>query len=402
MSDNEEFLNLLTTDEFKFFKNNKRNIFLNLKGSFKKNYKTMDIFPHMIPLIDSSSSKILDLQNKCIIDPKKEYFCTTSTNWSYNLENAKKYLKEVEEFLNKIFPIKSIQEIVLAYIYKTLMGDKFKMFMILTDNLNGNNGKSTFLNFLSECFGSNYICNGRKYLIQSNVVFNSNNHDAGFYNLKNKRFLIINETCKKFEIDTEFLKDMADEINIIRGRKFQSAEQFEFPLYANAIIACNNDKFYKFDVEDENILKRMLVIQMQSRFHMLYDTDDWENLQFKRENVKIKFSLWRSSFIDILLNIGKRLDDILLNLENNELLNQWKEDLLSKRVGVTEDNLNEFKVCVLEKIQHSDNQLDWLSCNDLKKCLKDSDFGIYFKKKDYIQTMKSWLKQYRYNRPYDF
>lgn len=393
VSKEDEYAIKFSKEEIKFMNNNKKNIYTNIKGMFKKNCIEFDVFPYLIPFIDSKGGKLLDLKQKCFIEPNQSFYCKTTTNWSYNEQQSKQYYFEVEEFLNKIFPIKEIQEFVLAYIYKTLMGDKLKMFLILTDDLNGNNGKSTFINFISECFGSDFVCPGKKYLIKSNVTFNSNNHDAGIYNLKNKRFLIVSECSETSKIDDEFIKELADNVNSIRGRKFQSGSDFEFKLYANTILACNNNSFYKFNTTDENIIKRMFVVQMQSKFDINCQQDDWENLYFRRENLTNKFPLWKSSFIDILLKIGNRLEEIVLKLETNQQLKEWRNLLLSKRVGIDEDNSNDFEKWFKKNLEYTENSSEWISCVDLKKKLLTTEFESFVRRHNYINVLKCWLNQ---------
>lgn len=166
-------------------------------------------------------------------------------------------------------------------------------------------------------FGPNYVCDGRKYISYSKFKSNANNHDAGIYNLKNKRFLMVNECCENSRLDENFIKNLSDSVHFQTGRKFQSGSEFFFKLYANVIIACNHNKFFKFDVNDENVLKRMLAVEMQSKFISSLQHDDWENLIFKAENISDKFHLYKSSFIDILIHVGSRIEIIFSNINEN-------------------------------------------------------------------------------------
>lgn len=391
-SKEDEFKNILNEVEFEYLITNKKNVYVNLEGRMVKRCVEFDLYPHLIPLIDSKCSRVLDLNLNKIVEPEKHFYMQKHLDWSYSFNKSKTFRKELECFLNKIFPIKDIQDIVLAYIYKTLKGEKVKKFLLFTDNLRGNNGKSTFISFISNLFNS-YTTSGKKYLIKSNVVFNSNNHDAGLSILKNKRFLTVPECSDKNHIDDEFVKEMADMVYMIKGRKFQSGEEFQFPMYANAILACNKNKFYKFDIYDYTFIQRMLVIEMQSIFDVNYDHDDFEKLHFKSEFLNPKFLLWKSAFIDILMEIGHKSDKILSKIDENVLLIKWRRNLVSLRMGINEDIVYDFKNWFDSNLIASEIPHEWVSCNDLKKIIKDSEFSGYFKSLNFLETFKTWLKE---------
>lgn len=391
-SKEEEFKNMLNEDEFEYLITNKKNVYINIEGRMSKHFIEFDQFPHLIPLINSNKSLVLDLKQNKLIEPEKHFYIQKHLDWSYDSTESKGYKNDLECFLNKIFPTKDIQEIVLAYIYKTLKGEKIKKSLLLTDDLKGNNGKSTFINFISYLFNP-YTTSGKKYLIKSNVVFNSNNHDAGLSNLRNKRFLTVPECSDKNFVDDEFFKEMADMVYIFKGRKFQSGEEFQFPMYANAILACNKNKFYKFDIHDYTFVQRMLAIEMQSKFDVNYKQDDWEKLQFKSEFINSKFELWKSAFIDVLLEIGQRADEILSKIDENKMLMKWKQKLISLRMGINEDIAFDFKSWFQSNLTISENPCEWVSCNDLKKIIKDSEFNGYFKSLNFLEILKTWLKE---------
>lgn len=390
----DDFKQILNEDECLYLLKNSFSTYKNLCSIYLNNNIKFDRNTHLIPLITNLGGKILDLNKNCLIDSTPDLFCKLSVGWNYDENLARQYKYELKFFLNKTFNDQNIQDIVLFYIYKTLMGEKIKKILVLTDNLHGNNGKSTFMDLIWTCFGHNYVLDGKKYFIKANVRFNLNNHDAGLYNLKDVRFLMVNECSDKVKINDDFVKNLADPVHFTTGRQIHSDEKFFFNLLANAMLSCNNNKFFKFDTTDEAFFDRFLIVQMQSKFDLKFKQDDWENLQFAPQiDIMKKFTSWRSAFIDILLDVGARLDLIHQSIYENEDLIKWKCEFLSTRIGISQDLTYEFDQWLKLNLEQTDDNLEWVNCNDLRLRLKGSEFEDYFKKKNFISIVKNLLKQ---------
>lgn len=393
---NDIFVQFLSLEEQKYLKKFKQFVFNDLKSFYIDHNIEFDKYSHLIPIIGPDGiGKVLDLHENKLIEPQKSFFIKSCTKWSYNENDAKFYKNQMDIFLKKLFPKTEILEIVLAYIYKTLCGEKIKKALILTDDLDGDNGKSTFIKFIWTCFGLDYVSKGTKYLVKSNTLSsNPNNHNAGEHKLKNKRFLTITEASKGSSLNEMFFKEMVDDtINSITGRPFQKDSEFEFQFYANAIIACNYNEFFKFDTNDKNILKRMLVVQMQSKFNKEF-VDDWENLKFKcDDNINNNILLWRSSFINVLLEIGDKVDVILNKIDTNIDLDSWMKKFLASRLGVNEDSTYDFEEWIKNHLELSTNPSEWVNLNELKKLLRESSLGYHFKSKEFSNVLKIWLSE---------
>lgn len=153
------------------------------------------------------NQELLGLKSKCggifnlkignFVKTQPKDYVLTCCNWIYDENEAIKYYSEVNDFIHKLFPLPEIRKMVLKWVACSLNGrNNDKKALILTDDTNGDNGKSSFINLIRNTFDV-YKIEGLKYLTltrSSNKFKNENSHSSGLYNLKNKRLLCIDET----------------------------------------------------------------------------------------------------------------------------------------------------------------------------------------------------------------
>lgn len=186
--------------------------------------------------------------------------------WKYDIELSEKYMNNVKEFFEKLFPIKEERRVALTFFASPLHGHRLdKKFMILIDKRDGNNGKSTLLNLLRTFFG-NYLKGSTKFLCKASFDKDKDSHDGGLEPFKGKRVLLADELKKHMRIDEGLLKNIAGGQYVVEGRKFNSIEQFKFTWQAGIIMVFNESDCPRFDSTDSAFMKHMLVYPMRSKF----------------------------------------------------------------------------------------------------------------------------------------
>lgn len=339
-----EFLKILSHDYFLHLKKNPKSCLFYLKTFFIDE----NLNEHN-SLISFNNGKFLDLKQNCLLHQIDNFFCN-SLNWAYNEGHAKQYRAQIDNFFELLFPDKQIREIFYFFIYKTLKGEKIQKFLIFNNEVS--NRKNIVFNFLKCCFGSDFYLDGSKYVIEKK--------DKEFYNFENKRFLFVNKIRPTIKIDEKFILDLID--GSINGKNI------------NLMFACNNSRFFEFNVNDELFLKKMLIFQIP----IIYENPE-------------QFPLWRSSFIDILLDIGQKIETIEKKIDTYEPLNNWKTCFISNRKSSFFDE-KKFEFWFHNNFEFNENSSEWSSLNESKQLIL-KEFKIQPKR--YTATLKIWMKNIR-------
>lgn len=253
-------------------------------------------------------------------------FVKQTSGWSYDPDMSKKYMGDVQLYLQRLFPVEEERRVVLTYVASLLCGDrKLKKFVVLTDRRAGNNGKSTFISFLKRLFGDFAAENGKKVLNKSTFEAGRNAHDGGIEQLKGLRLIVADEYTRDDRLDTGFLKWLTSGTSFnMEGRAFNSDDKFKFVFQAGIVLAFNEGQCPKFDADDEAFVKRILVVPMRSLFVNNTNLMD-EPFTFPIDiNIENSFELWTSAFADMLL---QHYTTSWNTLHIPESMNEWQSDL---------------------------------------------------------------------------
>lgn len=280
-----------------------------------------------------------------------------NSGWQYNASLAEREREPLQRFIDQIFPMKDEQQTVLSYVADLLSGRREKkVFLVLTDQRQGNNAKSTFLKFLTVFFGETYCAKSIKFLVQGPKT-DRNSHDAGLECMNGKRLLIADELTRNDTLDAGRIKDLVSVPDTVtQGRSFGRASTFKFIWQAGIIMAFNEGQFPRFDSTDSAFVSRMLVCNMRSRFLQRNDyikyieSDMIEPYTYPADpNLVSRFPDWRSSFLDILLETRRSettrelsvpdsmieaRNDLLIDMSDNDgQLANWVNELLTREIA---------------------------------------------------------------------
>lgn len=365
------------------------------------NSKLTDKFNFETKLLGICSDKgeIFDLSTKQFIKSKPEYYISDYCNWIYSETEALKYYDDVVNFIELIFPLVETRVMVLKWIACCLNGENNgKRALILTDNTNGDNGKSTFINLVNRTFDV-YKIEGLRYLTanrSSKHFKDENSHASGLKQLKNKRLMYVDETQQEYTINTGEFNNYVSEKTFIEGRCFGSNKYFSFFNTTSVLIACNENKFPKFSAHDETITKRLLVVKMLTTF--VNDVNDVTNSNILYPKQKIdgfskQFSLWMSAFFKLLMEYYD-VNGFRSVCDVPYIVNQYTEELVNKRLSQNindGDNFDRLQDFIRTKLVYVENKLESCTISDLKGPLKEFGLENLMKGKNWVAELRAML-----------
>lgn len=334
-----------------------------------------DIFP-------MSGSKVKNRKIESII---REEYILFSSGWTFDDALANDRRESLNKFIYKLFPIFEERRVMLKYCASLLHGHRTeKKFVILTDERGGNNGKSTWVNFLSGFFGEMTYNNTRLFL--NTTIQDKNGQDAILYKIHNKRLLIGSEFKDGMKLDVSLMKKLTG-VDPITGRHFGKQEDFSFMSQAGVILVYNDGDAPKEDWGDDAYQSRKLVFKMKSKFIKGLKQDDPSTFTFRSTLITKKRELY-SAFLKLLLDIDIDWDE--------------KDELLSKDFSSLHIDIENFLDDVLV-IGNGFVELQRLFKQSTLKC-KSKEFlaiakeiliakgGVYLKK--YSPIVDGKRKQY--------
>ena len=168
--------------------------------------------------------------------------------------------------LAQIFPDAAERAYVLAMVADAMFGSgKRKHFLVLTDDMEGDNGKTVFARMVEATFGALVVPMKRDTLeVQANA--NTNAASPLLLAAKNKRLALLDELSQTAKIDFGLIKDLSSGASVQRGRPMYNGDVVEFEWTALILIACNMNNFPTLDSSDQAFLKRMRLLKMRSSF----------------------------------------------------------------------------------------------------------------------------------------
>lgn len=112
----------------------------------------------------SVSGELFDLTTVQFVKSKPEFYVSDYCNWIYSENEAIKYYNDVVNFMKILFPLPEVRTMVLKWIACSLNGENNgKRALILTDDTDGDNGKSSLIKLLEYTFDI-YAIEGLRYL----------------------------------------------------------------------------------------------------------------------------------------------------------------------------------------------------------------------------------------------
>ena len=218
-----------------------------------------------------------------------------------NSEQAQNIIIDIEEFLNKIFPIDDVQEYVLNLIAECLGGIvRREEFFIHTGV--GKNGKSMFSYLLSRVFGEYYYA-------PDSTIFNTPKADPNapnpvIANARGKHFIITSEPKQEKGLQSDIIKHYSGGSDPLTGRHLNH-EPITFIPMCKWNMMCND--IPDMDSTDGGIWRRIRVIPYVAKFveaesHKLQNPGKFPYHYPMDSGLKGKIDNWAPYFLYMLWN----------------------------------------------------------------------------------------------------
>jgi phage/plasmid-associated DNA primase len=232
----------------------------------------------------------------------------TYADWVHSVEDAAQHRADVDRFFETVLPVAVERDAFLDEIARLLCGHRYaKRFLVVTDERDGDVGKSTLLALVSVVF-ADLVLEDNKIVCSGTLERDKNSHDAALLPARGARLLVAEELKSRQTLDTGFLKRVAGgDMTTIGGRGFNTADTFKFVWQAGIVLIFNQNDCPQFDAKDAAFVSRMMVVPMRSKFVAPCDLADdpdlaAEPLTFPMDmGLKRRFPLWRSAVLDILM-----------------------------------------------------------------------------------------------------
>ena len=209
--------------------------------------------------------------------------------------------KELEEFINKIYPDSGVKDYVLSHFAKALsgeMGDE----ECFTHSGTGGNGKTRFFELIKEVFGSYFHEMDISFISKDNKTDPNKPNPVWDY-MRGKRIFNPTEPEKGTVMNVKILKKLTSQ-EPTSYRKLYENDMRVFRPQGKLDICCN-DKLI-LDESGDAIERRIVVIPYESKFL----SADRFNSELNIPNVHVadllinsKFKTWKEEFMLILLEI---------------------------------------------------------------------------------------------------
>ena len=204
---------------------------------------------------------------------------------------------EIIDFFKKLFPDNDVREYVLTLASSCLEGqNREQCYYIMTGV--GGNGKTKFVDLMRNTLGDYTSSLSTTALTRKRPDSGSANPDI--INIKNKRFIIMQEPDEREQLNTARMKQFSGE-DIVEARGlFKDQEQFK--ITGKFFMSCN--RLPPIHSMDDGTWRRIRVIPFKSRFVPPGDPNiNAANNVYPRDSfLDEKLKNWRGPFLGLLVH----------------------------------------------------------------------------------------------------
>jgi P4 family phage/plasmid primase-like protien len=362
-----------------------KNYIYKLRNSNNRDAFIRDILIAVSKEIKFDTKQHLFCFNNCVyntdslsfVSPNFEDYISITTGYDYNDSYDQNNIKELDLFIDTIFPEKDLKSFYMCVLSSGLQGKNLEKFIIASGC--GGNGKGVINELALECFGH------YGYVLNNNVLLRpmKEGPNPEMANLHNKRFVISREPNSNYKINCSVMKDLTGG-NQIKARALYSNESSVF-LALTLILECN--KKPALDEIDPAVERRINEVEFKSKF---VEKDIFNGLtEEEKKNTFLRNGYYKTpefkdkykqALFELLIAHYKIFKDNKYELVVPDQVRKKTNDYLA-----CSDNISEWINDVFEK---TDNNKDIIKLKEIFKTFKDSEF--------YSNLSKSDKRKYNY------
>ena len=220
-----------------------------------------DNHPWLLPCVNG----VIDLKDGSISPGEPGQYMRTHCPTPYDplVPEPEEFL----QFLDDIFDGSNNKEHLIAYIQRlfglVLVGEQIEHALIIFYGPRGRNGKSTFLEVISDILGPFAMSFGSNLLTAQTFTRDRNAHDATTLALRGKRLVITSETTEDAQFDTPWVKKLTGG-DTQSGRGAYEKHRVSFKQSHSLILSTNRTPRVAFD--EDPFWHRTHVIEFKRTF----------------------------------------------------------------------------------------------------------------------------------------
>lgn len=335
--------------------NDKKNIMSECKDLFYDSefFKQLDNNPYLL----CCKNGVLDFKENVFRRGLPEDYLSKSTNIEYHpVDHAKNFeiIREINDFMNKLFPIPELRQYMWEHLASTLIGispnQTFNMYIGI-----GNNGKSVLVDLMTLVLGEykgdvplTLVTGGRSKIggLSPEIVA-----------LKGLRYAVMQEPTKGDKMNEGIMKQITSGVDPLQGRTLHTEPICFIPQFK--LVVCANE-FLEIKSQDHGTWRRIRVVDFVTLFTDTPVNDDVDKpYQFLIDrNIKEKFKSWKEVFLAMLADIAFKTKGMVQDCKQvlassnaykigQDSISQFMEERIIKDVGcdgLTKTNVSqEFK-----------------------------------------------------------
>ena len=240
-----------------------------------------------------------------------------------------------------------------------LLGLNREQTMTFNYGFTASNGKSFLMERICSLLG-NYGDSFNVNLL-TNKMSSAGDANSTLVNFKNKRFMYCSEPESGAKLNTNFVKMLTGDVIKARGLYSQTEESIK-PTY-NIFVCCNS--LPEFDTYDEGIARRIKLIEYNTKFT---DNPKRKNEQFIKNYNSADLENIERGLLKIFIDNYKQLTE-------NDFKYTEPEQLTTLKKLYINTNKNDIQNILIEKLELSANDNDFIKLKDAKNLLKSNNIS---------------------------
>lgn len=312
------------------------------------------------PYLLGFTNGVYDFEENCFRDGRPDDYIVKCTKYDYVPEYKldKTILKEVDLFMEQLFPVIELRKYMWQHLSSTLIGtNENQTFNIY--NGSGRNGKSMLVLLMSKVLGD------YKGTVPVTLITQKRPNIGGTSSeviaLKGIRYAVMQEPSKGDIINEGIMKELTGG-DPLQGRALYANSEVFIPQFK--LVCCLNNLF-EITSQDDGTWRRIRLCDFMSKFcENPVSNDSEQPYQFKvNKKLEERFDDWKVAMVCRLISIATKTKgnvedcDIVMTKsreyrEEQDYLSEFMKEKIENRIGG-----------VIKKREISDEFRDWYKNN---------------------------------------